>query len=857
MDKLFQALRPFIRSVATHAWLVVLVALALSLFAISGVRNLRIDTDLAKLIPSSYPSVQALEKLKETVGGESDVAVAIQSPSFEANKAFAEALIPRALALQNERSSEPYLTRVEYRRDTAFMERNALYFATDAELDSLESYLNEQVEAARLEANPFFFDLELEDEEESAATDDSAAAALAAVYDDLVGKEYPISADSTVLVLRFYPTGAQTNISFIENLYADLEELTAEMNPASFHPEMKITLAGRLLRQATEVRAITADVFGSFGAGASIVLLLVVVYFSYKMYHARVGRRFSWGLLATTLARTPVLAVLIGLPLLLSLSWTYGTAYLAFESLNLMTSTLGLVLFGLGIDYGIHFFARYSEQRGHGRSVVDAIEETFTTTGQAIAVGSFTTAIAMYVLMIADFRGFSEFGFIAGSGILFALVSMMIVMPALIALFERFHLIRLEADLENRVEGRLKTERVRAPKTLVGLSLALVAGGLAVMPSLQFQYQFGELEPRYEDYEAKRAVVREVYNDSGRRNPAYVVVDSPEEVPAIVAAVRAHAAQDTLTPTISHVESLQERFPMSDAARQARLDRIAEIRALLDDPFLAASGSEELAMVRMAASTTAPIEVEDVPESLRKRFTSKSGEIGNFVMIYPSVGLSDGRQSMAFAEDVGTIVTEDGRVYHAGSTSLVAADMLRLMMKEAPWMVLITLTLVAVLMLVNFRSIRWALLALVPLIVGVLWMFFFMKVFGVQLNFYNLVVLPSVLGIGNDAGVHIVQRYREEGKGSLRRILRTTGEHVSMASITTIVGFGGLLLSFHPGLDSIGQLAVIGVGATLVAALTFLPGLLQWMEDREATRPPRPLDDGMRWWHRTREPQLN
>src|SRR5690606_13662584 len=103
---------------------------------------------------------------------------------------------------------------------------------------------------------------------------------------------------------------------------------------------------------------------------------------------------------------------------------------------------------------------------------------------------------------------------------------------------------------------------------------------------------------------------------------------------------------------------------------------------------------------------------------------------------------------------------------------------------------------------------------------------------GVMLNFYNLVVLPAVLGNGNDAGVHLVQRYREEGPKSIRRIMRTTGEHVAMASVTTMVGFGGLLLSFHPGLDSIGQLAVICVGATLLAALTFLPAMLQLLEDR-------------------------
>jgi hypothetical protein len=55
-----------------------------------------------------------------------------------------------------------------------------------------------------------------------------------------------------------------------------------------------------------------------------------------------------------------------------------------------------------------------------------------------------------------------------------------------------------------------------------------------------------------------------------------------------------------------------------------------------------------------------------------------------------------------------------------------------------------------------------------------------------------------------------------------------------MGSLTTMIGFGGLLLSFHPGLRSIGELAVIGIGMTLLAALVFLPSLLQWVEDRNA-----------------------
>ncbi len=826
MDRLFQALRPFIRGVVRYPALVVGLALLVSVAASFFVVRLRIDTDLANLIPPEYPSVQALDRLRETLGGESDVSVAIESPSFEANKAFAEALIPRALAL-TEPDGEPYLTRVEYRRETAFLQNNALYFATAQELDSLEGYLNARIEEAKLEANPFYFDLDLEDEE---AAPDTTGETLLATYRDIVGKEYPVSDDSTTLVLRFYPSGSQTNIGYIDDLYTTLQALVDTMDAASYHPAMEITLAGRLLRQLIEVRAITNDVLGSFGVGVSTVLLVVVLYFLYKSYRARAGRRFNLRLLLSVLARFPAMALLIGLPLAMSLLWTFSLAYLVFGTLNLMTSTLGLVLFGLGIDYGIHFYARYSEERAKGHSVAEAAETTFVSTGQAVAVGALTTAAALYVLLIADFRGFSEFGFIAGTGILLALISMLVVLPALLSLFERFHLVKMES-VHDEADLHAGPTRFPAAKAIIVGSFAAVVLAILFLPTLSFEYQFGRLEPEYVDYNNRLEKVRRVY-EGGRRNPAYVVVDDAAEAVAVAAAVRKHAASDTLTPTIHDVEILQDRFPLTPQAQAQKLEHIARVREILDDPFLQAESSDEMNRLRQAAQTSAPITIEQVPEHLRKQFTTRSGEIGNFVIITPAVGLSDGRASIRFAEDVGTIVTENGAVYHAGSTSLVAADMLRLMMKEAPWMVGATFLLVVLLMFVNFRSVRYTLLATLPLVVGVLWMILLMEWLDVKLNFYNLVVLPAILGIGNDAGVHMVHRYLEEGRSSLRYIIRSTGEHITMASLTTMIGFAGLLLSFHPGLHSIGELAVIGIGTTLLAALLFLPALLQWMEDR-------------------------
>jgi predicted RND superfamily exporter protein len=181
------------------------------------------------------------------------------------------------------------------------------------------------------------------------------------------------------------------------------------------------------------------------------------------------------------------------------------------------------------------------------------------------------------------------------------------------------------------------------------------------------------------------------------------------------------------------------------------------------------------------------------------------------------------------------VTTDTGETYHAGSTSLVAADMLLIMQREAPWMIAASFIIIAVLMLLNFGSLRWAGLALVPLVVGLLWMLLAMEVFGLMVNFYNMVVFPAILGIGNDAGVHMVHRYREEGPRSLWTVLRSTGEHVTVGVVTTMIGFGGLLLSFHPGLNSMGTLAVLGLGTVLAAAIVFLPALLQWLEDRGRT----------------------
>jgi len=834
MDRLLRALDPLYRAVAR--WPLTVVVLALALAAGAGVyaRHLGIDSDLANLLPPDFESVQALERLRETVGSEAEVAVAIRSTDPPASIRFAETLIPKAMALRGD-DGTPYFDRFEFRRDTRFMERNALYFATTAELDTLTRNLHQLALRQRLKQNPFYFDLD----PATPARIAEGRQALRENYDRIVGRTLLFSPDSTVLVVRFFPTSAGS-VRRIDRLYGDLDSLLAAMQPQTYAPGMQAISAGRLLLTSVELHAITDDVARSFGSGIALVLAIVVVYFGIHGYRVRARRRFDLRALGVEMLRAPVLAVVIAVPLLMSLAWTAGLTERVFGELNLMTSTLGLVLFGMGIDFGIHYFSRYAEERERGLDPQAATLATLQSTGASIVTTGLTTAMAFFLFLFADFRGFSEFGFIAGTGILFALAAMLLVLPALVVLFEKLRLLNLGPS--THAEGLADDGPVvpaRIPRAGLWLTVwtVVVLVALALLPKVRFEYDMDKLEPDYPEYQARSQVLRQAFSNYGLRNPAYFVADTPEEIPAIAAELQRRQREEGRASTIGVVETLQGRFPQTLAEQQHKLALLDTLRRVLADPYLNTDQDSDLVRLRTAASTVSPVPLDSVPTDIRRTFTAKDGSLGRFLVVYPrpDLTLSDGQVSMRFQEDVGT-VKAGGKTYYAGSTSLIAADMMRLMREEAPIMVVLALVLVVLFKYLSLQSWKWSGVSLVPLLAGIVATFGVMVLFGWRLNFYNLVVLPALLGIGDDAGIHLTHRYLEDGPGSMPHVRRTTGEAVLVSGLTTLVGFGGQILSFHPGLRSIGELAGVGIGLTVLAALTFLPALVQVLEDRQIAR---------------------
>ncbi|HVW01728.1 MAG TPA: MMPL family transporter, partial [Planctomycetaceae bacterium] len=134
---------------------------------------------------------------------------------------------------------------------------------------------------------------------------------------------------------------------------------------------------------------------------------------------------------------------------------------------------------------------------------------------------------------------------------------------------------------------------------------------------------------------------------------------------------------------------------------------------------------------------------------------------------------------------------------------------------------LLSITLVA---WIDWRGLRNSILAMLPPLAGAALMLGILGLIHVDLNPANLIVLPLIIGIGVDSGVHVLHDFRAQ-KGTYSPSPSTINA-VVLTSLTTMVGFGSMMIAAHRGLWSLGVVLTVGVGSCLFVSLVLVPALL-------------------------------
>ena len=595
----------------------------------------------------------------------------------------------------------------------------------------------------------------------------------------------------------------------------------------------------------------------------------------------------------------PLLALVA---LLASVVVTLGITSVTIGHLNIISQAFIVMLLGLGIDFGIQILGRYEEEMGRGKSSADSVEITLTTTGKALLTGGGTTAAAFYAMCFNDFTGLTELGWIAGSGVVMALVASLSILPALLLWRDRngakISLGKLRLD-----RGAMWDRKLTSHPYLV----LAVAAGITLIAWKQCQkvsFDHNLLHLQNPKMESVR-LTRELLNmGDGSLIYGVIMADSVEQADDLAIQLRA-------LPTVSKVRTLGDLVPRDQKKRMEEVSRIARVsgeitlgsggessvdvpKAKKDLEFLLESSQEgakqakqylglsgrarqavatfeklippleravaaldKLSLeeakqrlarhqVKLVGSITQnlgwlktqrgdrPLTVDDLPAELRQRYLSSHGKV--LLEVVPAVDVWERKPNEEFVAEMQKIAPG------ATGTPVMNLEYIDLLMKSYIQASFYAAGVILLLIFLLFRNLKDLVLTLLPLGLGVLWLFGALGLFHIQLDPANIVTMPMILGIGVAYGVYVMDRYREEG--GVRIFASSTGKAVVLSALTTLFGFGSMLFGQYRGLVSLGMVMSLGVIFNLISALVVLPQILALQDKRggEEEEDPGPAD---------------
>jgi uncharacterized protein len=602
---------------------------------------------------------------------------------------------------------------------------------------------------------------------------------------------------------------------------------------------------------------------------------------------------------ALTLALLLLAFLRVGKPLLMlltlavSLCWSLGVITLAVGHLSLFSVIFISIVIGIGIDYGIYFLFRYEEEVFLGRTLQEALTLTAARSGPGILMGALTAAGTFYVLMATDFRGIQELGFIAGTSILLAWLAMMTLFPALIVLADcrraapspvprAIQLERIHVPFIERVTAHPKT-------VLIGAAIA-TALSLVALGTVRFDYNLLNLQAAGTESVIWEKRILTTAGRSGftalatagtlpelrkkedafRALPSVAEVDSvllliPSEqqekqriirdFAPVVAPVRVGMAEPVdLERLQTALDTLKRRFDIAagEAAPGPQRDELVAVQGLIGELVWKLGRRDQ--EVAEAALThlqhqlyqdfvtnfhnlqrnlrPRQVQLADVPNDLRRKFIGESGRF--LLQIHPAVDIWDRMGAERFVRDLRRIDPD------VTGTPVITYQAIRLMEKGYQQGTLYAFILVALLTAVICRRLRETALGLLPLLLGTLWTVGLMWMFRLPFNLGNVFGLPLLIGAGAEFGLNVVLRYREGLDHGGPLVARSTVMAVLVNGLTTMVGFGSLMIADHRGIFGLGLLLTLGMAASLTASLVVLPVMLRWLQPK----PRHPLPAG-------------
>lgn len=144
--------------------------------------------------------------------------------------------------------------------------------------------------------------------------------------------------------------------------------------------------------------------------------------------------------------RSVVLGLIGAAPAATALVFALGSMWVLGMSFNALTATVASIAVGIGVPFGIHLTNRFRSELAEGAEIGAAVHETLRHTGVALTGSAVTTGLAFGVLGLSSSAPLQQFGLISAMMITYALISCLVLQPALLVLWARRRRRRGDGD---------------------------------------------------------------------------------------------------------------------------------------------------------------------------------------------------------------------------------------------------------------------------------------------------------------------------------------------------------------------------------------------------------------------------
>lgn len=629
-----------------------------------------------------------------------------------------------------------------------------------------------------------------------------------------------LSPDARSILIRISGTQPPSQIEFAKQMTATLARVAESVNVDN----LQLDLSGAYPIAAHSATKIRSDTILSIVSSViSLALLFGIVYRTpIRLFH---------------LAMAPVaIGVLLG----------FGAYSLFKTTITPLTAVIGGVLAGIGIDYSLHYLTHYQERRRAGRTAAEAIFDTTDSIGTAMFAAWATSVVGFFAIGFASVRMLQDFALAGALGLAGAFVCTLVLLPAILVVVDRKPATRFRPasriKLDAVVGWSVRARRFLIPAGVVIMLLPII--GLAFDRSaIELESDLTILHPRPNPPLDAQTTIAKAMGISPGSLLVHLSADSDEKLLSL-----AHQVQEKLTSQLAKDAGITSTLgiatilpdPRKAQARIAQAGPALAERVLGDfDAAIAGSSfsAEAFAPYRgflktLLTQTSAPsIDSLGGYDQLRQSFlpsvAPKPGELRESMMlVFTRDSLDQRADRQRVLEVVRTQLGGMPGVVPTGM-AIISHDIEATIHRDLPKLVGLAVLVVGVYLLVHFRSVNDAMLALLPTCFSLACVLGVMELTGQRLNLVNIVAIPLLIGIDVDYGIFLVGIARSRSShDDLAARLATSCQAILLCALTTLLGFGSIYFTSIPAIQSLGLAVSAGVIGCAIGSIFLLTPIL-------------------------------